>query len=151
MPNASHFMKKTSTSSSVTSPLRIFLVEDSADVRNWVIETVQGIQGVTLAGFSEEESDALQKIDAERYDILILDIELKQGNGMSLLKTLSTSNKYLDKLKIIFSNNVSQTYRHAGEQYGVRFFFDKTSEFPKLRTLLEELGSHGHGEPLSSV
>ena len=140
------FMKNPNASlpdKSRTAPLRIFLVEDSVDVRDWMIETVKGIQGVTLAGFSEDENDALQKIDAERYDILILDIELKQGNGMSLLKTLSTSGRYLDNLKIIFSNNVSQVYRRAGEQYGVRFFFDKTSEFAKLRTLLEELGASG--------
>lgn len=120
------------------------MVEDSTDVRDWIIETVNGIQGVTLAGFSEEENDALEKIGAESFDILILDIELKQGNGMNLLKTLAKSNKYIDNLKIIFSNNVSQVYRRAGEQYGVRFFFDKTSEFTKLRTLLEELGSHIH-------
>lgn len=141
------FMKKTNAplpAKSRSAPLRIFLVEDSIDVRDWIIETVKGIQGVTLVGFSEEENDALQKIDAEPFDILILDIELKQGNGMSLLKTLSKSNKYLDNLKIIFSNNVSQVYRRAGEQYGVRFFFDKTSEFTKLRTLLEELGERGH-------
>ncbi|QRX81346.1 response regulator [Glaciimonas sp. PAMC28666] len=140
-------MKKTVTSESKkmqSGPLRIFLVEDSTDVRDWIIETVNGIQGVTLAGFSEEENDALEKIDAESFDILILDIELKQGNGMNLLKTLAKSNKYIDNLKIIFSNNVSQVYRRAGEQYGVRFFFDKTSEFTKLRTLLEELGSHIH-------
>jgi len=127
-----------------SSPLRIFLVEDSVDVRDWIIETIKGIQGVTLAGFSEGENDALQKIDADSYDVLILDIQLKQGNGMSLLRTLSRSVKPLDNLKIIFSNNVSNTYRRAGEQYGVRFFFDKTSEFTKLRTLLEELGAGVH-------
>jgi DNA-binding NarL/FixJ family response regulator len=126
---------------SSSAPLRIFLVEDSVDVRDWVIETVKGIQGITLAGFAEEENDALQKIDADSYDVLILDIELKQGNGMSLLRTLSRSIKPLNHLKIIFSNNVSNAYRRAGEQYGVRFFFDKTSEFTKLRTLLEELGA----------
>lgn len=140
-------MKKTLTSApekNHSAPLRIFLVEDSVDVRDWIIETVNGIQGVILAGFSAEENDALEKIDAESYDILILDIELRQGNGMNLLKTLSKSNKSINHLKIIFSNNVSQVYRRAGEQYGVRFFFDKTSEFTKLRTLLEELGSSMH-------
>lgn len=140
-------MEKTIASPPVKSssaPLRIFLVEDSVDVRDWIIETVKGIQGITLAGFSEEENDALQKIDADSYDVLILDIELKQGNGMSLLRTLSRSIKPLNNLKIIFSNNVSNAYRRAGEQYGVRFFFDKTSEFTKLRTLLEELGAGVH-------
>src|SRR5437868_11718766 len=98
-----------------SEPLRIFLVEDSVDVRDWIIETVNGIKGITVAGFSEEEDDALQKIDADSYDVLILDIQLKQGNGMSLLRTLSRSTKVLDNLKIIFSNNVSNAYRRAGE------------------------------------
>lgn len=137
-------MDHTTASNTIRSgvtPLRIFLVEDSVDVRDLMIETLSEIPGVVFAGFSEGESDALQKIDADSFDVLILDIELKQGNGMSLLRTLSKSAKPLNSLKIIFSNNVSSAFRRAGEQYGVRFFFDKSSEFTKLRDLLAALGT----------
>ncbi|GAC1321091.1 MAG: hypothetical protein NVS3B11_15860 [Collimonas sp.] len=123
------------------APLRIFLVEDSVAVRDLMIDTLQEIPGVIFAGFAEEEADALKKIDAESFDVLILDIELRQGNGMSLLRTLAESHKPLNSLKIIFSNNVSNAFRRAGEKYGVRFFFDKSSEFAKLRDLLTALGT----------
>jgi len=128
-------------SSASVAPLRIFLVEDSVAVRDLMIDTLKEIPGVIFAGFAEEEADALKKIDAESFDVLILDIELKQGNGMSLLRTLAESHKPLNSLKIIFSNNVSNAFRRAGEKYGVRFFFDKSSEFTKLRDLLTALGT----------
>lgn len=123
------------------TPLRIFLVEDSVAVRDLMIDTLSEIPGVVFAGFAEGEGDALKKIDAEPFDVLILDIELKEGNGMSLLRTLAESHKPLNSLKIIFSNNVSNAFRRAGEKYGVRFFFDKSSEFTKLRDLLAALGT----------
>ena len=129
------------TADASVAPLRIFLVEDSVAVRDLMIDTLKEIPGVIFAGFAEEEADALKKIDAESFDVLILDIELKQGNGMSLLRTLAESHKPLNSLKIIFSNNVSNAFRRAGEQYGVRFFFDKSSEFTKLRDLLAALGT----------
>lgn len=106
-----------------------------------MIDTLSEIPGVVFAGFAEEEADALKKIDAEPFDVLILDIELKQGNGMSLLRTLAALPKPLNSTKIIFSNNVSNAFRRAGEKYGVRFFFDKSSEFTKLRDLLAALGT----------
>ncbi|HWW04008.1 response regulator [Collimonas sp.] len=126
---------------SSAAPLRIFLVEDSVAVRDLMIDTLGEIPGVVFAGFAEDEVDALKKIDAESFDVLILDIELKHGNGMSLLRTLAESHKPLNSLKIIFSNNVSNVFRRAGEKYGVRFFFDKSSEFTKLRDLLAALGT----------
>ncbi|WP_211461189.1 response regulator [Collimonas silvisoli] len=137
-------MDHTTTSNiakSNVTPLRIFLVEDSVAVRDLMIDTLSEIPGVVFAGFAEEEDDALKKIDTESFDVLILDIELKQGNGMSLLRTLAESRKPLNSLKIIFSNNVSSAFRRAGEKYGVGFFFDKSSEFTKLRDLLTALGT----------
>ena len=135
-----HTTTPDATTASV-APLRIFLVEDSVAVRDLMIDTLKEIPGVIFAGFAEEEADALKKIDAESFDVLILDIELKQGNGMSLLRTLAESHKPLNSLKIIFSNNVSTAFRRAGEKYGVRFFFDKSSEFTKLHDLLTALGT----------
>ena len=131
----------TITSSAESPPLRVFIVEDSAAVRDFVVEIMAEIQGVALAGISETERDALKYLRDHICDVLILDIELKQGNGMSLLRTLARESLQPELLKIIFSNNVSGTYRRIGQQYGVQFFFDKSSQVLELRSLLERLGA----------
>lgn len=131
----------TITSSAEGPPLRVFIVEDSAAVRDFIVEIMAEIQGVLLAGFSETENDALKHLRDHVCDVLILDIELKQGNGMSLLRTLARECLQPDLLKIIFSNNVSGAYRRVGQQYGVQFFFDKSSQVLELRSLLERLGT----------
>ena len=121
------------------SPLRVFLVEDSAAVRELMIENLSDIPGLSFTGFADTESDALAQLQQDAHDVVIFDIELKQGNGISLLRTLATAGLLEHTFKIIFSNNVSSAYRRVGEQYGVRYFFDKTSELPRLRHLLEQV------------
>lgn len=125
----------------VTPALRVFLVEDSPDVRELLAEDLAQIPGMALTGFAASESDALQQLRQQAWDILILDIQLSQGNGIDLLRQLSEDGALADKLKIIFSNHVGNAYRRISEQYGVRYFFDKSSEFPQLHSLLEQFGS----------
>jgi DNA-binding NarL/FixJ family response regulator len=121
--------------------LRLFLVEDSPAIRDLLVENLTNIPGIELAGVAEGEDDALNQLSRQGYDVLILDIGLKQGNGMSLLRTLAGLPEHGDRVKIIFSNNVSDTYRRAGEQYGVGFFFDKSSDFLQLRALVQKMAA----------
>ncbi|HCY63130.1 MAG TPA: response regulator [Oxalobacteraceae bacterium] len=126
-------------SSSAPRTLRIFLVEDSPAVRDLLIQNLTNIPGVELAGVAEDENDALEKLLRHACDVLILDIRLKQGNGMSLLRTLAKLPDTEISVKIIFTNNASDTYRRASAQYGVGFFFDKSTDFLQLRSLMQEL------------
>lgn len=124
-------------------PLRVFLVEDSLDVRELIIENLSMIPGLMIAGMSESENDALDQLDSLKCDVLIVDIQLKKGNGISLLRQISEQSKAANNMfKIICSNNASEVFRRAGQQYGVRHFFDKTSEFPQLFALLKDLGAN---------
>lgn len=123
------------------SALRIFLVEDAPAVRAMIASELCSLPGIALAGCSDSENDALQQLLELPCDVLIIDIELKQGNGMSLLRKLRAANVHADALKIIFSNNICDAYRRAGERYGVRHFFDKSFDFPSLCTLLGALGA----------
>ncbi len=125
-------------------PLRVFLVEDSIEVRDLIIENLTMIPGIVVAGVSESETDALNQLHAVACDILIVDIQLKKGNGINLLRQLSEKHDY-DPLKIICSNNATEVFRRVGRQYGVNYFFDKTSEFPQLFEFVKEL-SHTRTE-----
>lgn len=129
------------------TPLRIFLVEDSEDVRDLIVESLSEIAGVRLVGYAETELEALRHLQQNSYDVLILDIQLKQGNGMSLLQSLARSNtRRQSEVKVVFSNHVSPTYRREGVQCGVQHFFDKSSELPLLCDLLEELAQKRAGK-----
>lgn len=121
-------------------PLRVFLVEDSVDIRELMIENLAMIPGVVMAGVSESEDDALKQLNTQPCDILIVDIQLKKGNGINLLRQIAERKKP-DPLKIICSNNATEVFRRVGRQYGVNHFFDKTSEFPQLFELLKDLSS----------
>lgn len=136
-------MKQTDSTTLPSSheELRVFVVEDSELVRDLIIENLAKIDGIDVVGYSDSEGDALDQLRSLSCNILILDIELKQGNGLSLLRSLRQDHLHTDNLKIIFSNNVSNTYKRLGEQYGVNHFFDKTSEFPELYSLIERLGT----------
>jgi DNA-binding NarL/FixJ family response regulator len=112
-------------------------------VRELMIENLSMIPGVVVAGVSESEGDALNQLSEMPCDVLIVDIQLKKGNGISLLRQISEGERVSSTLKIICSNNASEVFRRAGQQYGVRHFFDKTSEFPQLFALLKDLSSAG--------
>ena len=108
--------------------MRVFLVEDSEAVRELIVENLSDIPGLVFAGFADAEAEAFERLSKDSYEIVLFDIELKQGNGISLLRSLFGKPILQNTTKIIFSNNVSEAYRHAGKQCGVQYFFDKTSE-----------------------
>lgn len=106
-----------------------------------MIENLAMIPGVVVAGVSESEGDALNQLNALPCDVLIVDIQLKKGNGINLLRQISEKAKAVNALKIICSNNATEVFRRVGRQYGVNHFFDKTSEFPQLFELVKSLSS----------
>lgn len=122
-------------------PLRVFLVEDSLEIRDLMVENMAMIEGLTVAGMAESEDEALAQLHAMPFDILIVDIQLKKGNGINLLRNIADDQKFSNALKIICSNNASEVFRRVGRQYGVNHFYDKTSEFPQLFALLQETAS----------
>jgi CheY-like chemotaxis protein len=123
--------------------LQVMLVEDSHIISDLITENLTRIPKLALLGIAETENEALAMLQAQPCDVLILDIQLRQGNGINLLRVISADPAYARTIKIVLSNHVSGTYRRICEQYGVQFFFDKTSEFPQLQRLLSRFSESG--------
>lgn len=119
--------------------MRVFLVEDFPAVRNLIIENLAEITGLEVAGFAESEEYALSWLSNHPCDVLILDLELRQGNGLGVLKGLAPLESARNIVKIVYSNHASASIRRLAEQLGAAYFFDKTLDTPKLRLLLENL------------
>lgn len=122
-------------------PLHLFLVEDSMVLRELLLESIADIPGISVNGFSDAEDDAFEKMSAAPCDIVIVDIQLKQGNGISLLRRLAAQPSKSTLINIILSNNVGTAYRRVVDEFEVCFFFDKTTEYSQLQPLLVKLGA----------
>ncbi len=114
--------------------LKVFLVEDSALLRERLEAMLASIHGSITVGSASGADDALQAILASGADTVVLDLHLAQGSGMEVLRALSERAPQVQVY--ILTNYPNDAYRRAAERLGARGFFDKSTEFEQLRAAL---------------
>ena len=120
---------------------RVFVVDDALIMRNLVIECVEDAGGLEVAGFAGSEASAVAWLRNHQCDVVILDLELRQGSGLGVLKSLATFIPALKPMVIVFSNHADEISRRVAMELGAAYFLDKTSDADKLRPLLEEISA----------
>lgn len=111
--------------------LRVFLVEDSPVIRDNLTATLQELAPVEIVGFADNESKALDWIDANgsQCDIVIVDMFLKSGSGLGVLRE-SVAHPHLCKL--VLSNYATLEIRAKCLALGAARVFDKSTEIEAL-------------------
>ena len=126
--------------------MRAFVVDDSIVLRERVLEMLREIPGMEVLGCAEDGLQAITSIRRLKPDLVILDIQMPRGTGLDVLRNIhSTVNA---PLFIVFTNFPYPQYRKRALECGARFFFDKTSEFDKLRELLNQLSCSGERQEI---
>jgi DNA-binding NarL/FixJ family response regulator len=121
-----------------TAPtLRVLLVEDSALLSARLAELLRRLPDIDLVGTADSEAGALDHIKAKEPDVLILDLHLRSGTGFGVLRSLARSTGQRPKI-IILSNFGLPEYRREAEHYGVEAFLDKSREYFRLPSLLND-------------
>jgi CheY-like chemotaxis protein len=123
--------------------LRILLIEDSRLLRDRMIGmlTVPGVMRV--AGAAETEREAIALIDANDYDALVVDVELKQGSGITAIRHARLSfATQRQPLIIVLTNYALPTVRQRCIEAGADHFLDKMQQFSQVRPLLEAARRH---------
>ncbi|CAN5123446.1 hypothetical protein BH11PSE11_BH11PSE11_24260 [soil metagenome] len=126
-----------------TPHVRVYLVEDSPEIRDLIVDEVNAIPGVAITGYADTELEALKDLSEQSFDVIIFDLQLRQGNSLSLLRSLGSRGCQRDALKFVFTSHVSRTYHRLCEQLGVRRVFDKSSEFVQLCGAMRAVASKG--------
>ncbi len=125
-----------------TVPARVFIVEDSASIRERLCEQLQDLDGVNLIGNADSADSAVETILRTRPDSVILDIHLVSGNGIDVLREVH--GRAPEVMFIVLTNHSNAQYRRACMQAGARYFFDKSTEFGKVREVIAGLGATRH-------
>lgn len=120
--------------------LRVFLIEDSVLLQELLIDTFSELDGVELCGLADGETEALEKLAQSNADLVIIDIELKQGSGIGVLDALQTdSGQYGKPRKVVMSNFAHESMRQRCERLGMDAFFDKSMDMSLLVDSINEM------------
>lgn len=120
------------TSGSQTKPLRCFLVEDSDLILRGLIDTLQEMLPLLVVGSAGDERSACAWLDqsGQDIDLLIVDIFLKQGTGLQVLRHVRDLG--LGSRKVVLTNYATAEMRHRCAQLDADRVFDKSSELEEL-------------------
>lgn len=114
--------------------MKIFIVEDSEEVRSRLIEAVAEVDQVEVVGYADSEREAIEGILEKRPALVVLDLQLRNGSGLSVLRILR---QFSVLTKIIVLTNHSEThYLEQCMAIGADYFFDKATEFMKVPEVL---------------
>jgi len=72
-------------------PLRVLLVEDSIELQAMLQAMLSEIPSVEVIASVESENDALAVMRDDHTDLAIVDLELRSGTGLGVLKTCTTA------------------------------------------------------------
>jgi DNA-binding NarL/FixJ family response regulator len=121
------------------SRLKILLIEDSPLLRQVLSETFEDLEGVEVCGFAEDEKGALSLLESQPVDLAIVDIELKEGSGIGVLKALrSEPDRYGPPRTVILSNHAHPAMRQRCANLGIDAFFDKSMQMSQLIGYVQE-------------
>ena len=119
--------------------MNVFIVEDSASIRERLAAMLGGIEGVTVVGQAETPAEALEGILRTRPDSVLLDIHLLGGSGIDVLRQAHVQTP--DTVFIVLTNYPNPQYRRICMEAGATYFFDKSSEIAKVRDIIAGLGA----------
>lgn len=116
------------------SKLKTFLVEDSPVIRSNLVAALEDLAPVEIVGYAESASDACDQLDAMiaggRCDLVIIDIFLKGGSGLDVLRSLGEQDAQVRP--VVLTNYATPEIRAECLQLGAAKVFDKSRDIDAL-------------------
>ena len=116
-------------------------------IRARLAESLAEIPGLEVVGAAETEPEALALLRHTAWDAAVLDLQLKRGTGLGVLKALALGERPPNTTIIVFTNFAFPQYRQRSLELGADYFFDKVHEFHRVREVLRDLANRPGIEP----
>ena len=124
-------------------PLKTYIVEDSPVIRESLIATLEELVALQVVGTAEDESTALSWLTAPDHpvDLVIVDIFLKGGSGLGVLRAAQTLPALRPRKMVVLSNYATPDMRRKCMDLGADRVFDKSHEIDALISYCSHLAS----------
>ena len=117
--------------------LRVLLVEDSRVLAERLRESLDTLDNVEVVGLVADETAAVAAVRDQRPDVIILDLQLKEGTGFGVMQRLGETRPVI----IVFTNYMLPEYQRIASSLGVQHFLNKSMDYERLPQLLQEIGA----------
>jgi DNA-binding NarL/FixJ family response regulator len=117
--------------------LEILIIEDSVLIGKKLKELISENISDYMLRQAKSITEALRMVTELNPNVVFLDINLPDGNGMQVLTHLKKLNQ---KIKvIIFSNAANDFYRRKFMENGCDYFLDKSKDFTQIPQIISSL------------
>ena len=120
--------------------MEIYLVEDSAILRKRLSAMLGAVPQVRIVGHAASAEQAVREILESKPDLAVVDIHLAEGTGFEVLRELGQRAPEIPVYML--SNFASAPYRRLAAELGAADFFDKSTEFERVRDCIAERAAH---------
>jgi len=125
--------------SGAETALHVLLVEDSAMLSAMLRDMLDELDHVEVSATAPDEPSALLELEQQPIDLLIVDLELREGSGLGVLRHLREEpDRYGRPLRAVFSNYGHEVLRARCKTLGVQHFFDKSLQLDELLDFVQE-------------
>ena len=119
--------------------LRVLLVEDSQVLADRLRESLDQLEGVEVVGAVDEESAAVEFAAVQGVDVIILDLQLRQGTGFGVVRRLGAQRPTV----VVFTNYSLPEYQRRAQDLGIEYFLNKSRDYERLPNLIQDLERRG--------
>ena len=112
---------------------RVLIVDDSKVIRERLSSLISDTVGVELAGEAEDTQSAIHLWQSTKPDMVILDLRIPGGGGINVLSRIKKQSP--ETVVVILTNYPYVAYRKRCAELGADFFFDKSTEFEKVKSI----------------
>ena len=116
---------------------RVYLVEDSPILTKLLIGLLEAEPEVLVVGHADNARAATEDIVAHRPDAVVLDLHLREGSGIDVIRALRDAGPL--PTCIVLTTHSGLPYRKAALEAGAHHFFDKSTEIPLMLSLVRTM------------
>ena len=117
--------------------MKIFIADDSAVVRERLIEMLSELPEIEIIGQAQDGLEATNLIKKLNPDVVILDIRMPRENGIDVLQNIKRDKQA--PIVIMPTNYSYPQYRKKCMEAGADFFFEKSTEFEKVMEVVKKV------------
>ena len=120
------------------SRYRCLVVEDSQVMRQLLVFALQRVRELEVTE-ADDGVDALRKIAAGRFDLVITDINMPIMDGLKLIKRIRSDESYAGVPIIVVTTEGSQEDRSRALALGANAYITKPIQGPQVVAKVREL------------